>query len=55
MGYKDWDKDIPLLVERIKIKLREQEIDFFDYVGKLNRCHIKKKSLSKKAIKEINL
>jgi DNA phosphorothioation-associated putative methyltransferase len=33
MGYDDWNKDIPLLFERIKIKMREQEIDFFDYVG----------------------
>lgn len=31
--YDDWAKDVPLLTERIKIKLREQEIDFFDYVG----------------------
>ena len=33
MRYKGWEKDIPLLIERIKIKLREQDIDFFDYVG----------------------
>lgn len=33
MGYDDWNKDIPLLTERIKINMREQEIDFFDYVG----------------------
>ena len=33
MRYKDWEKDIPLLIERIKIKLREQDIDFFDYIG----------------------
>jgi DNA phosphorothioation-associated putative methyltransferase len=32
MIYDDWEKDIPLLKERIKIKLREQDIDFFDYV-----------------------
>lgn len=31
--YDDWEKDAPLLTERIKIKLREQDIDFFDYVG----------------------
>ena len=31
MGYDDWSLDIPHLVERIKIKLREQDIDFFDY------------------------
>lgn len=33
MRYKGWEKDVPLLIERIKIKLREQDIDFFDYVG----------------------
>ena len=31
--YDDFEKDVPLLKERIKIKLREQEIDFFDYCG----------------------
>jgi DNA phosphorothioation-associated putative methyltransferase len=31
--YDDWNKNIPMLTERIKIKLREQAIDFFDYVG----------------------
>tara|TARA_B100000446_G_C10552524_1_gene341226 strand:- start:16245 stop:18122 length:1878 start_codon:yes stop_codon:yes gene_type:complete len=31
--YDDWEKEIPLLTERIKIKLRDQDIDFFDYVG----------------------
>ena len=34
MSYENFDSQpIPLLTERIKIKLREQEIDFFDYVG----------------------
>lgn len=33
MVYDDWDKEQPLLKERIKIKLRDQEIDFFDYYG----------------------
>lgn len=33
MGYDDWNKKEPLLLERIKIKLREQDVDFFDYVG----------------------
>lgn len=32
MIYDDWSKDVPLLKERIKIKLREQNIDYFDYV-----------------------
>lgn len=33
MRYDDWNKAVPLLVERVKIKLREQDIDFFDYGG----------------------
>ncbi|MBT89381.1 MAG: hypothetical protein CMN79_02665 [Spirochaetales bacterium] len=33
MVYDDWNKEVPLLTERIKIKMREQDIDFFDYVG----------------------
>lgn len=33
MNYKDFDTSpLPLLVERIKVKLRDQDIDFFDYV-----------------------
>ena len=31
MRYDDWNKDTPLLMERIKIKMRDQDIDFFDY------------------------
>jgi len=34
MRYDDWGKNEPLLLERIKIKLRELDIDFFDYSGK---------------------
>ena len=34
MRYDDWNKDEPLLLERVKIKLRELDIDFFDYSGK---------------------
>jgi hypothetical protein len=36
MGYDDWDKETPHLVERIKIKMREQDVDFFDYGEKFN-------------------
>jgi DNA phosphorothioation-associated putative methyltransferase len=36
MGYKDWDSETPLLIERIKIKMREQDVDFYDYVGRFN-------------------
>lgn len=44
MRYDDWSKESPLLVERIKIKMRDQDIDFFDYGGRfeppplLNKC-----------------
>ena len=34
MGYRDWESETPYLIERIKIKMRDQEVDFFDYVGK---------------------
>lgn len=33
MSYKDWESDTPYLIERIKIKMRDQDIDFFDYTG----------------------
>jgi DNA phosphorothioation-associated putative methyltransferase len=36
LGYKQWETETPLLIERIKIKMREQDVDFFDYVGKYN-------------------
>ena len=34
LRYDDWAKDKPVLVERIKIKLKNQDIDFFDYRSK---------------------
>lgn len=34
MRYDDWDKEEPVLQERVKIKLRELDLDFFDYIGK---------------------
>ena len=43
--YDDWNKDEPLLLERIKIKLREQDIDFFDYVGDYEPQELYSKSL----------
>jgi DNA phosphorothioation-associated putative methyltransferase len=39
------DSPIPLLRERIKIKLREQDIDFFDYVGEFQPQPLYNKSL----------
>jgi DNA phosphorothioation-associated putative methyltransferase len=43
MIYDDWKKDQPLLKERIKIKLREQDIDFFDYYGSYERPPLENK------------
>lgn len=31
-AYDDFEKSVPFLVERIKIKMADQDIDFFDYV-----------------------
>lgn len=45
MGYKDWESEIPMLVERIKIKMREQDIDFFDYIGKFEPKPLNNKAL----------
>jgi len=36
MRYDDWSKDEPLLIERIKIKLRDLDVDFFDYGDKFS-------------------
>lgn len=33
MRYDAWENDVPMLLERIKIKMRDQEVDFFDYGG----------------------
>ena len=44
MRYDDWDKDEPLLLERIKIKLRELDIDFFEYGGKYSPPPLTNKS-----------
>ena len=45
MRYDDWEKDEPLLLERIKIKLRELDIDFFDYGGKFEPAPLNNKSV----------
>ncbi len=36
MRYEKWESDTPMLIERIKIKLRELDIDFFDYGDNFN-------------------
>lgn len=45
MGYDNWNKKEPLLLERIKIKLREQDVDFFDYVDSYLPVPLKNKSI----------
>ena len=43
--YDDFSKDVPLLTERIKIKLREQDVDYFDYVGEYQPQPLLNKSI----------
>lgn len=45
MGYKDWESETPLLVERIKIKMRDQDVDFFDYIGKFTPTPLENKNI----------
>lgn len=33
MRYDNWENEMPMLLERIKIKMRDQGVDFFDYTG----------------------
>lgn len=44
MRYDDWEKETPMLLERIKIKLRDQDIDFFDYNGNFKPAPLENKS-----------
>lgn len=44
MGYDDFDKPIPLLKERVKIKMAEQDVDFFDYLDEAKRPPLLNKS-----------
>ncbi|MEH6626563.1 MAG: DNA phosphorothioation-associated putative methyltransferase [Motiliproteus sp.] len=45
MGYKNWESDTPLLIERIKIKMRDQDVDFFDYTGKFTPLPLENKAV----------
>lgn len=45
MRYDNWEKSVPLLVERVKIKLAEQDIDFFDYVGEFEPVPLGNKAI----------
>ena len=45
-GYDDFDnQSVPFLKERVKIKMAEQEIDFFDYVNESKRPPLLNRSL----------
>ena len=44
MGYEEWESNTPRLVERIKIKMRDQDVDFFDYVGRYSPPPLNNKS-----------
>ncbi|OBU13852.1 hypothetical protein AYY19_07105 [Photobacterium aquimaris] len=44
-AYDDFDKSVPFLVERIKIKMAEQDIDFFDYIDENRRPPLLNKHL----------
>ncbi|MFC4654057.1 DNA phosphorothioation-associated putative methyltransferase [Rheinheimera marina] len=45
LGYDDFTKAIPLLAERVKIKMAEQRVDFFDYVDTAHRPALPDKQL----------
>ena len=45
MRYEKWESETPMLIERIKIKMREQDIDFFDYVGEFEPATLDNKSI----------
>ncbi|MGF1694779.1 DNA phosphorothioation-associated putative methyltransferase [Vibrio lamellibrachiae] len=44
-AYDDFEKSVPFLVERIKIKMADQDIDFFDYVNEARRPPLLNKHL----------
>jgi len=45
LGYDDFSKTTPLLAERVKIKMAQQSVDFFDYVDTVNRPPLLDKQL----------
>ncbi|NOH71880.1 DNA phosphorothioation-associated putative methyltransferase [Vibrio pectenicida] len=51
-AYDDFEKSVPFLVERIKIKMAEQYIDFFDYVNEDRRPPLLNKHLYMPAERE---
>lgn len=45
LGYDDFSKATPLLAERVKIKMAEQSVDFFDYIDPVKRPPLQDKQL----------
>ncbi len=45
LGYDDFTKTTPLLAERVKIKMAEQSVDFFDYIDPVRRPPLQDKQL----------
>jgi DNA phosphorothioation-associated putative methyltransferase len=44
-NYDDFNQSVPFLVERIKIRMTDQDIDFFDYIDKTKRPPLLNKHL----------
>ena len=57
MGYSDWDTDTPHLIERVKIKMREQDVDYFDYIDTFTPPPLlnKKDFFDKKLFQELGI
>ena len=45
LKYDNWNSDRPFLIERIKIKMREQDVDLFEYTGKFEPQPLENKSI----------
>ena len=45
MSYDDFEQSVPMLVERVKVKMADQEIDFFDYMDEGRRPPLLNKHL----------
>jgi DNA phosphorothioation-associated putative methyltransferase len=45
LRYDDWSKEEPLLLERVKVRLRDQEVDVFTYGDRYELTPIENKSL----------
>jgi len=45
MRYDNWQDSMPNLVERIKINMREQDVDFFDYTGEFKPVPLETKEI----------